>query len=180
MKKETCFYWGKRKYTTCTFILKVFTLLFDQSVRSRNSFCFEALTSGHNSSVLSYGDTGDRDIFSEFVFGPCFNRPTTTGRRYQRRALPTAWCLSRGRTEEKPPLLTQGSWWARRTRPSPALTQRKSTEPWCIMWIFNVYLQRDSWDGQTRKLEPAADGFGAIRPYTQRTPSLCSHCTRPR
>lgn len=101
MKKETCFYWGKRKYTTCTFILKVFTLLFDQSARSRNSFCFEALTSGHNSSVL-YGETGDRDIFSAFVFGPCFNRPntntnttTTTGRRYQKRALPAVWCLRR-------------------------------------------------------------------------------------
>lgn len=44
------------------------------------------------------------------------------------------------------------------------------------MWIFNVYLQQDGWDGQTRRLEPAADGFGegggAIRPYTQRTPSL--------
>lgn len=33
-------------------------------------------------------------------------------------------------------------------------------------------LQQDSWDGQTRRLEPAADGFGAIRPYTQRRPSL--------
>lgn len=143
MKKETCFYRGKRKHTTCTFILKVFTLLFDQSVRSRNSFCFEALISGHNSSVLSFGETGDRDIFSAFVFGPCFNRPTTTtttttGRRHQRRALPTAWYLSWGRTKEKPPLLTQGAWWARRTRPSPALTQKTSTEPWCIMWIFNV------------------------------------------
>lgn len=73
MKKETRFYWGKRKYTTCTFILKVFTLLFDRSVRSRNSFCFGALTSRHNSSVLSYGETGDRDIFSAFVFGPCFD-----------------------------------------------------------------------------------------------------------
>lgn len=28
------------------------------------------------------------------------------------------------------------------------------------MWIFNVYLQQDGWDGQTRRLEPAADGFG--------------------
>lgn len=25
--------------------------------------------------MLSYGETGDRDIFSEFVFGPCFNKP---------------------------------------------------------------------------------------------------------
>lgn len=83
VKKETCFYWGKRKYTTCTFILKVFTLLFDQSVRSRNRFCSEALASGQNSSVLSFGETGDRDIFSEFVFGPYFNRHTTTmGMRY--------------------------------------------------------------------------------------------------
>lgn len=24
-------------------------------------------------------------------------------------------------------------------------------------------LQRDSWDGQTRRLEPAADGFGATK-----------------
>lgn len=47
-----------------------------------------------------------------------------------------------------------------------------STELWCIIWIFNVYLKQDSWDRQTRKLEPAGEGFGAIRPYTQRTPSL--------
>ncbi|CAK6973381.1 Hypothetical predicted protein [Scomber scombrus] len=47
-----------------------------------------------------------------------------------------------------------------------------STELWCIIWIFNVYLKQDSWDRQTRRLEPAGEGFGAIRPYTQRTPSL--------
>lgn len=76
MKKETCFYWGKGNHTTCTFILNVFMLLFDQSVRSRNRFCFGALSPGHNSSVLSFGETGDRDIFSAFIFGPCFNRPT--------------------------------------------------------------------------------------------------------
>lgn len=74
---------------------KVFILSFDQSVKSKNCFCFEALTLGHNSSVLSYSETGDRDIFSVFVFGPCFNRPTTTTERsYQRGAHPKAWCLS--------------------------------------------------------------------------------------
>lgn len=92
-------------------------------------------------------DGGQRYIFW-VLFGPCLNRPTTTtGRRYQRRALPTAWCLSWGRTEEKPPLLTLGSWWAGRTRPSPALTQRKSNGA----VVHQLYLKQDSWDGQSRR-----------------------------
>lgn len=37
--------------------------LFDQSERSRNSFCFEALALGHTSSSLSFGETEDRFIF---------------------------------------------------------------------------------------------------------------------
>lgn len=53
---------------------KVFTLMFDQSGRSRNCFCFGALTSEHNTSVLSFGESRDKDIFSAFNFGPCFNR----------------------------------------------------------------------------------------------------------
>lgn len=86
---------GKKKYTICTFHPQSFMLLFDQSVKSRNSFCFEALTLGQNSSMLSYGETRDKDIFSEFRFGPCFDKPTTTtGKRYQRGALPIGWCLS--------------------------------------------------------------------------------------
>lgn len=64
MKKEkNVFNGGKRKYTTCTFILKVFMRSFDQSERSRNSFCFEALALGHTSSSLSFGETEDRFIF---------------------------------------------------------------------------------------------------------------------
>lgn len=76
------FYWRKNKYTTCTFILKVFALLFDQSVKSRNSFCFEALTLGHDSSALGYGEMRpDGDFFSAFVFGPQLQYPSPLGGR---------------------------------------------------------------------------------------------------
>lgn len=60
---------GKKKNTQLALSSSKFLmLLFDRSARSRNRFCFEAPTSGHNSSVLSFGETGDRDIFSAFIF----------------------------------------------------------------------------------------------------------------
>lgn len=142
---------GKKKTHNLHFHPQSFyAFVWSECKKQKQFFCFEALTSGQNSSVLSYGETGEQRYIFWVLFGPCLNRPTTTtttGRRYQRRALPTAWCLSWGRTEEKPPLLTQGSWWAGRTRPSPALTQRKSNGA----VVHQLYLKQDSWDGQSRR-----------------------------
>lgn len=46
-----------------------YTFVRSEREKQKQFFCFEALTTGHNSSVLSYrGETGDRDIFSAFVF----------------------------------------------------------------------------------------------------------------
>lgn len=47
---------------------------------------------------------GDRDLFS-VLFLPPDSIPITTGRMYQRGALPAAWSPSRGRPAENPPLL---------------------------------------------------------------------------
>lgn len=140
---------GKKKKHNLHFHPQSFyTFVWLEFEKQKKVFCFEALTPGQNSSVLSW----ETEIyFLSSFFGPRFNRPTAIppGRRSQRRAIPSAWCLSCGRTEEKPPLLTQGSWWAKRT--SPALTQRKSTELWWTMWI--LLYSRDRW---TREPEPAA------------------------
>lgn len=110
------FYWGKKENTQLALSSsKVFTPFLTRARKAKKKkICFEALTLGQSSPVLNYDEKGDRDIFSAFIFGPCFIK-NTTGRRYQRGALPAARCLSWGRTE-KPPLLTQGSWWARRIR----------------------------------------------------------------
>lgn len=174
-EKETCFYRGNRKFTTCTFILPSFYAFVWSEFEKQKRFLlrgsdFETKTPQRSVSVRQ----GTEIYFlSSFLVPASIDPPynTTTGKRYRWRALPTAWCLTWGRTEAKPPLLIQGSRWARRTRPLPVLTQTNSTELRFIMWIFSVNLQQDSMNGKTREREPAAvRGFlgGAIRPCTQR------------
>ena len=138
----------------------VFTLSFGQSARSRNSFCFEALTSGHSSSALGYGEAGDRDIFSAFVFSPCSNRPTTTG-RYLQRVISAVWCLSWRRTKVKPPLLIRGSWWARRTRQSQCWSINRVAVHYVDLQCGSTPRNLGRTDGRTWKLEPYADVLGS-------------------
>lgn len=91
---------GKKKIHNLHFHPQKFLLF--HSIRVLEATVF-ALRLWHCYTVVQRSVTvrGDRDIFSAFVFGPCFNRPTATGRSYQRGAPPKAWCLSWGWTEER-------------------------------------------------------------------------------
>lgn len=71
MKKEP--FTGGKENTQLALSSSKFSLFCLLSMRSRNSFCFEAQTSGYNPSVFRHGEAGDRDLFSTFMFCPCID-----------------------------------------------------------------------------------------------------------
>lgn len=110
------------------------------------------------------------DLFSAFVCGSSFS--THHHRRYcgiyQRRALPTEWCLSwREDWGDASFFFTRVSTWARRSWQSPVLTQRQPVEPWWIVWILKLIQ------------EVRSSHFQGYKTQIPRGRPLCSHCTRP-
>lgn len=138
------FYWGKKENTQLALSSsKVFTPFLTRARKAKKKkICFEALTLGQSSPVLNYDEKGDRDIFSAFIFGPCFIKKHHRKEVSERSSPSSAVPVLREDWEASPvdPGLLVGQ------ENKTALTQRMLTEQWCIMWIFSRFLQREIWD----------------------------------
>lgn len=141
--------------------------LFDQSERSRNSFCFEALALGHTSSSLSFGETEDRFIFCiRLWFLLQYPPPPLLLWDLPEKSSPNRVVPVLGEDwGDASFFLTRVSTWARRSWQSPALTQMQSVEPWWIVWILKLIQ------------EVRSSHFQGYETQIPRGRPLCSHCT---